>query len=606
MLPATDSTEVLGPGEVSLAARNRSARTQLALIVDDDPVQRAVACHALAACGLRIEEAEDGAAGLAAFERLQPNIVLLDVVMPVMDGFEVCTQLRRLASGAHTPVLMMTGLDDRSSIERAYEVGATDFISKPISSAMIGHRVRYMLRSAQLLKDLARSEASLADASRLASSQRFLETLINAVPNPVLVKDSEHRFVLVNAAFCRLMQRSREELIGKTNVELQPDELVQSWHAEDERALAADETLFFERRSVGPHGENVWGIASKCAISAPDGKRLIVVLITDVTALKESERALLDSNEKLQEINRVMFEAQAQLAFTNEELEQHRHHLEELVVSRTSDLAKANEAAELAHRAGKERLLMETEAKMQSRKLEAMGTLAAGIAHDFNNILGSIAGFAEMTADDLADGSSAKRNVEQILSASFRARDLIARMLAFARQSPVEPVAVDMVIQVREVLALLRASLPPSVELSFRSGMDAATVHADPTQIQQIVMNLCINAAHAMGDHGTISIAIDPARKIKGARPEHIDGICLTVADSGTGMTPAVLERMFDPFFTTKAPDKGSGLGLSVVYGVVTDLGGVIEVQSRVEGSNTGTEFRVFLPAEANSMRTGR
>lgn len=232
----------------------------------------------------------------------------------------------------------------------------------------------------------------------------------------------------------------------------------------------------------------------------------------------------------------------------------------------------------------------------QSRKLEAVGTLAAGIAHDFNNILGSIVGFAEMTADDLPAGSAGKENIQQILTASFRARDLVARMLSFARQSPVKSIRVDIVPQVREALALLRASLNPSVKLSVDFALHRAMVLADPIQIQQIIMNLCINAADAMSGSGTITIRIDSAATQSAAKEVQPPRVCLSVGDSGSGMTPEVLERVFDPFFTTKAPSKGSGLGLSVVYGIVTQLAGGIEVDSRASGASTGTEFRVFLP----------
>lgn len=232
----------------------------------------------------------------------------------------------------------------------------------------------------------------------------------------------------------------------------------------------------------------------------------------------------------------------------------------------------------------------------QSRKLEAVGTLAAGIAHDFNNILGSIVGFAEMAADDLPVGSVGKQNIQQILKASFRARDLVARMLSFARQSPVKSIRVDIVPQVREALALLRASLNPSVKLFFDFAMPQAVVLADPIQIQQIIMNLCINAADAMSGSGTITIRIDPAATVCAAKEDLPLRVCLSVRDSGSGMPPEVLERVFDPFFTTKAPGKGSGLGLSVVYGIVTQLEGVIEVESRTSGTSTGTEFRVTLP----------
>lgn len=201
-----------------------------------------------------------------------------------------------------------------------------------------------------------------------------------------------------------------------------------------------------------------------------------------------------------------------------------------------------------------------------------------------------------MTADDLPAGSAGKENIQQILTASFRARDLVARMLSFARQSPVKSIRVDIVPQVREALALLRASLNPSVKLSVDFALHRAMVLADPIQIQQIIMNLCINAADAMSGSGTITIRIDSAATQSAAKAVQPPRVCLSVGDSGSGMTPEVLERVFDPFFTTKAPSKGSGLGLSVVYGIVTQLAGGIEVDSRASGASTGTEFRVFLP----------
>jgi signal transduction histidine kinase len=140
--------------------------------------------------------------------------------------------------------------------------------------------------------------------------------------------------------------------------------------------------------------------------------------------------------------------------------------------------------------------------------------------------------------------------------------------------------------------------LRPSIELTLENSLaeGTTTVLADPTQIMQIVMNLCINAAQAMDNHGVIGIRIDAASSVKDAPAEHRDGICITVADSGSGMTPEVMERIFDPFFTTKAPGEGSGLGLSVVYGIVKSLGGEIKVRSSTGASGAGTQFRVFLP----------
>lgn len=236
----------------------------------------------------------------------------------------------------------------------------------------------------------------------------------------------------------------------------------------------------------------------------------------------------------------------------------------------------------------------------ESRKLEAIGTLAAGIAHDFNNLLGSIVGFAEMAGDHFAEGDPGKRDIQQVLNASFRARDLVARLLAFARQSPVKPVVMALVPEVRDALALLKAALRPSVLLDFETDVDQASILADPSQIQQIVMNLCINAADAMTDHGTIVIRLAPVLPSPADGTHSAPQVCLTVADHGTGMPRETLERIFDPFFTTKAPGKGSGLGLSVVYRIVQSLGGTLQVESRTRGQDRGTEFRICLPLVDN------
>jgi len=215
-----------------------------------------------------------------------------------------------------------------------------------------------------------------------------------------------------------------------------------------------------------------------------------------------------------------------------------------------------------------------------------------------------------MTADTLPEASVAKGNVAQILNASFRGRDLILRILAFAREGFNEPVAVNVVAQVREVLVLLRAALPPSIQLSFRSGLDEsdadAVIRADPTQIQQIVMNLCINAASAMNNQGVIHIGIDPAAAIKDAPHQHVDDICFSVTDSGTGIAPAVAGADFRSVLHHQGPGEGSGLGLSVVHGIVTALGGVIAVHSCTDGGTNGhRRFRVFMPREMKHPNTG-
>jgi signal transduction histidine kinase len=227
-------------------------------------------------------------------------------------------------------------------------------------------------------------------------------------------------------------------------------------------------------------------------------------------------------------------------------------------------------------------------------RMEAVGTMAAGIAHDFNTILGVINGYAELLLDGFPLTSENHRNrkyTQQILDASARARDLILHMLAFARQRPTEPVLLDAVALVRETLDMIRITLPPAISLVFETEMERARILADPMQVQQIVINLFMNAIDAIEDrHGTLRIGIRPERCADAGQPGRL---CLTVADDGCGMTQEEQRQAFDPFFTTKAPGKGSGLGLSVVYGSVADLSGEIRLQS---APGKGACFSIFLP----------
>lgn len=220
----------------------------------------------------------------------------------------------------------------------------------------------------------------------------------------------------------------------------------------------------------------------------------------------------------------------------------------------------------------------------QSRRLEAIGTLAAGIAHDFNNLLGSILGFNELLQDDLPPASRGEKYCQHIALAGGRARDLVQRMLAFARDLSDDPVPVELNGAIHEAMALLRASLPPKIHLEFDSLAPVAWVLAEPSEIQQVIVNLVVNAADAIGaQNGRVALSLG----------QGTSGFTLTVADNGEGIPTATLQRVFDPFFTTKEPGKGSGLGLSVVHGLVTKLGGDIAVSSLL---GQGTTFTIHLP----------
>ncbi len=236
----------------------------------------------------------------------------------------------------------------------------------------------------------------------------------------------------------------------------------------------------------------------------------------------------------------------------------------------------------------------------RSQKLEAIGTLAGGIAHDFNNILVAILGFTEISLDSLPSESPIRGDLTSVLQAAQRARDLVRQILTFSRQ--VEDVRRPIEIRpvVNEALNLLRASLPSTIEIARTFDRDVGRVVADPTQLHQVVMNLCTNAFHAMDPQGgTLSVSLDRVKTdVDGAHEgtrlmPGTEYVRLTVADTGCGMDRATLERIFDPFFTTKERGRGTGLGLPTVLGIVTGCGGDVTVYSE---PGKGTTFRVYLP----------
>ncbi len=229
----------------------------------------------------------------------------------------------------------------------------------------------------------------------------------------------------------------------------------------------------------------------------------------------------------------------------------------------------------------------------QAQRLEALGTLAGGIAHDFNNILAAVVGHAELALmePELRARTRTRTHLDRILEASLRAGDVVRQILAFSRHSPAERGPVRVTAVVREALALLRASIPSTVEIRTRLDEDCGTVNADPAEIHQVLMNLCTNAQYAMRDTGgLLEVALDCP---EGLAPDLGPVVRLTVRDTGPGIDEDALQRVSEPYFTTKPVGEGSGLGLAVVHGIVTELGGRISVTSR---PGQGAAFEVLLP----------
>jgi signal transduction histidine kinase len=241
----------------------------------------------------------------------------------------------------------------------------------------------------------------------------------------------------------------------------------------------------------------------------------------------------------------------------------------------------------------------------QAAKMEAVGRLAGGIAHDFNNILGAILGYAELAQNNLAEGGAVRRQIDQVMQAGARGKGLVDRILAFSRSGLVERVQVQVQSVVEETLEMLAASLPADVDLERRLDAPDMAVVGDPTQFHQVVMNLCTNAVHAMDRGGVLTVLLERVAVAERRLLSH-GTLCtgryarLSISDTGSGIPPAVLERMFDPFFTTKRVGDGTGLGLALVHGIVADFGGVIDVATQV---GMGTNFTIWLPAAGRMPR---
>jgi two-component system cell cycle sensor histidine kinase/response regulator CckA len=237
---------------------------------------------------------------------------------------------------------------------------------------------------------------------------------------------------------------------------------------------------------------------------------------------------------------------------------------------------------------------------LQLQKMEAIGTLASGIAHDFNNILSAIIGHSELAQDSVPRGGPADTHLHEVLGVTQRAKQLVGQILAFSRQTPSERMPVRLGAICQEVILLLRATISPNVEIRQELLADNDQTTADPAQLHQVLLNLCTNAVHAMGAKGgTLFVRLEgttlggPGSPAVGHTKKG-PYLKLTIADTGHGIPLELIGRIFEPFFTTKGVGEGTGLGLSVVHGIVKSHGGEIQVAST---PGSGSTFTVYLPA---------
>jgi PAS domain S-box-containing protein len=616
------------------------------LNLEDNPIDAELNKHALHESGISCEftlvDTREGF--LQAISRGGIDLILADYTLPAFDGLSALDLAQEICPAI--PVIFVTGtLGEETAIE-ALKRGATDYVIKE-SLSRLAPAVRRALQEKAERLERQRAEQALVE------SENTLRSIFTAAPTGIGV--TQKRVLLqANERLLKMVGYSGEELIGQSARILYPtEEDYQSVGRQVNGQLRISGTSEIETCWVCRDGTLIDVLLNMALIDSTDPQGGITFTALDITERKKAEETLRRTERRLKElihktseficemdvsgiIRNVSPSAEQILGVLPEavvghhlreyikETEQQKvmeRFLESVREGRSGTFEFVGRKPDGSEIFGELRYLVEKEDNQmtgifgvirdvterhkmqaqiqQTQKMEAIGTLAGGIAHDFNNILGAIIGYTQLTQYDLPEESSALYNLKQVLHAADRAKDLITQILTFSRQSELQKIPIQVIPVVKDVLKLMRASLPKSIDIRKTRNLKEDLILGDPTQIHQILMNLCTNAAQAMPEQrGVIEIRLDEIQldnRSPSIFPELKPGsyLRISVSDNGVGMKTEILNRIFDPFFTTKKPGEGTGLGLSVVHGIVKNHGGEITVYSE---PGKGSTFRVYLP----------
>ena len=477
-----------------------------------------------------------------------------------------------------------------------------------------------------------------------------LEALINSIDQIVLELDAEGTFLNIWANDEKLLYRPRSELLGRRSEDIFDADFFRSSHELFKRVIATGKGEDFEYSLSFPEGER-WFLARVNRIEYPEGDKTVCLAIREISDRKHAERNLRISEEKFSKAFRAGPDAIVISTLDDGRILDVNYNFIRMTgfargesVGRTSlDLGiwlnpkERDQMVAIVKRDGEVRDLevrfsvksgevrnfqmsahtIELEGTMclisilrdvterkaleeqlrQAQKMEAVGRLAGGVAHDFNNLLVGILGYSELLKKKVPPGDL-QRMTEEINSAAIRARDLTSRLLALSRRQVLQPRVFDFNALVRQAESLLRPVIGEDIHVEMRLDPAAGSVKADPAQLEQVVLNLALNARDAMPNGGTLAmetcnIEVNPAfaRQHPGLIPGKY--VRLRVVDTGRGMSPEVMAKIFEPFFTTKQAGVGGGLGLSTVYGIVKQSGGCVTVESE---PGKGAAFGIYLP----------
>jgi two-component system cell cycle sensor histidine kinase/response regulator CckA len=608
------------------------------LIVDGDAETRARLSDALVASGRTVLSASRGEEGL---DRLQANpidIVLVDLELPDVSGLELLDAIKR--ASPQTEVILVTALASMETAIQAVNRAAFAYLTKPLEIEHLVATVRRAEEKQELMR--ARQE-----------SEGLYRFVIEHVHDAVFLVDPEGRLTFVNRGVEELTGYRRDELVGRSMSIILTPEGAQTSAARSEGAHAAGDRPFsYETELVRRDGTTVWVEVSATSVLRADGIGARLRVARDITQRRQVQAALRESEAQFRTTFEQAPAGMGHAALDGRWMRVNRrlcdivgYAREELLARTLDDITHPDDLDPAARRlllAGEIRTLSREQRcrhedgsvvwidltlsifrgpsgaprcfiavvqdvtarkKLEqelfhSQRMEGVGQLAGGIAHDFNNLLTVIGGRSQFALAQLQPADPLRRELDLIKTTADRAAALARQLLAFSRTQALQPRVVDPNDVINGSLDLLRRLIGSDIDLAFVPGSDLGRVRIDPGQLDQVIVNLIVNARDAMPRGGrltieTSNVAVDAgvAQRRMGMTPG--PHVVLAVSDTGVGMDPATRARIFEPFFTTKGPGQGTGLGLATVYGIVKQSGGHIRVYSE---PGVGTVFRICLP----------
>ncbi len=615
------------------------------LIVEDDAIIYMEILSCLESFGYDVvASAQTGLEAVANTEKYRPEIILMDIKLKgEMDGIDTA---EIIYSRFNIPIIFLTAFAEERQLERAKLTLPFGYLVKPVQGRDLNIAIEMALYAAEI-----KSEQKLAEKALLESEKKY-RTLVENLPDFISRYDKKGHYVYVSPNTIELSGRKAEDCIGKTHNELgYPEEQTHPWDIQIRELFDTGEPqeldFFFESVEslrylnwrLIPEFDDEGNIEYACGITRDITEReqakvqaqqqlefLYQVInsfshpfyvinvdsyeIELANKASESHRTVNESVKcyellhqmskpcdkanhpcPLEQVRRMQGPVVIEQVHIDKNDKQKCYEIHAYpIFNEDGDVAQMIEyVLDITDKKRKERESRELERQLkQMQKMEALGTLASGIVHDFNNILHPILGYASMGLQRTKEADPLHEYFDSILTSSNRAKELVKQILTFSRYAEQELRPLKLQPIIKEVLQLIRSSIPSTIQIESDIDDDCSMVLADVTKIHQIVMNIAINAFHAMKDTGgALKVSLKPVEMTMDTKAY----VCLCVSDTGEGMSSDTQQRIFDPYFTTK--EKGTGLGLSVVLGIVKSLGGYFKVTSTI---GSGTDFNVYLP----------